>query len=405
MKLKFTLLTLIFSYALFSQINFEKGYIIDKNNNKTECFIKNNDWLENPVEFEYKLNPTAEIIIGNLSSIKEFSIENEFKYLNVEVKIDKFNNEPKNVEYNKRNPVYINEKVFLKVLIDDNYKLYKYKENNHTSFFIQDGGQFQQLIYKKYLDDIGQLVTNNLYKQQLSTYLSKEKLDLFTFERLNYSQYDLEKLLKKVGSKSIISDEARKVKYKNSFRIYLQPGLNSVSPSISGHDSFGTYNFKANSKIVFRPAIEFEYNLPFNKNKWSIFLNLNTINYSFKGVGKYSAGSFRRDVLTDMTYKSTDIGLGVKHYLFLNNKSSIFIGAAYNLSTLTKGKITFSSNFQDFNATDENYLSFGVGYNYKNYIGVEAKLNYQKPYAPSYYLDAYVNAISVTLNYNILHKK
>ena len=74
MKLKFTLLTLIFSSASFSQINFEKGYIIDKNNNKSECLIKNKDWLGNPTEFEYKLNQNSEIIIGNLNSIKDFLI-------------------------------------------------------------------------------------------------------------------------------------------------------------------------------------------------------------------------------------------------------------------------------------------------------------------------------------------
>lgn len=405
MKLKFTLLSLVFYCVCFSQINFEKGYIIDKNNNKSECLIKNKDWLSNPTEFEYKLDANSEIIVGNLNSIKEFSVENEFKYLNVAVKIDKFNNEPKNVEFNKRNPEYVSENVFLKVLIDDNYKLYEYRENNHLSFFIQDGDQYQQLIYKKYLDNLGQLVTNNFFKQQLSQYLLKENLDLSAFERLNYNRYDFEKLLKKVGAKTIVSDEVRKVKRKNSFRIYLQPGLNSVAPSISGHDSFGDYSFKASSKLIVRPAIEFEYNLPFNKNKWSAFLNISTINYSFDGVGKYTSGSFSSDVLTDMHYKSNDFGFGVKHYLFINNISSIFIDASYVLSLQSKGEITFSSYFQDLEATNQNYLSFGLGYNYRNYIGIEAKLNYKKYFAPSYYLDAYVNSISLMLSYNILHKK
>ena len=72
---------------------------------------------------------------------------------------------------------------------------------------------------------------------------------------------------------------------------------------------------------------------------------------------------------------------------------------------MTKGKAIFSSNYAILEATDETYFSFGIGYNYKNYIGIEAKLNYKKPFAASYYFDSYVNAISFILSYNILHKK
>ena len=406
MKLKFTVLTLVFSCFSFSQINFEKGYIIDKNNNKKECLIKNEDWLHSPTEFKYKLNQNSEIIIGNLNTISEFSIENEFKYLNVNVKIDKFNNEPKNVEFNKRNPEYINTAVFLKVLIDDNYKLYGYRENNHISFFIKDdAGQFQQLIYKKYLDDIGQLVTNNLYKQQLSKYLSKEKLDLSVFENLNYSQSDFEKLFKKVGAKSIISDKVRKSKSKNSFRIYLQPGINSVSPTVSYSNGYERFVFNSKSKVYIMPSVEIEYNLSFNKNKWSAVLDFNNFAYNFEGIGKYSMGNYTSDIGVKMDYKSNDIGIGVKHYMFLNDKSAIFIGSAYNLSIMAKGKTTFSSTIGSLEATNQNYLSFEMGYNYKNYLGIQAKLNYKKPFAASYYIDSYVNTISLMLTYNILYKK
>ncbi|WP_264521507.1 hypothetical protein [Flavobacterium sp. N1994] len=405
MKFKFILLLLVFPCVLFSQINFEKGYIIGKNNNKTECLIKNKDWLENPTEFEYKLDQNSDIIIGDLNTIKEFAIENEVKFINTEVKIDKFNNEPKNVEFNKRNPEYTNANVFLRVLIDDKYKLYEYRVYNHISFFIQDAGQYQQLIYKKYIDDDLQVVSNNLYKQQLATYLSQENLDLTVFERLNYSRFDFEKLFKKVGSKNVVTEEIKKVKYKNAFRIYLQPGFSMVSPSITARDNYGSYSFKSGSKLIFRPAVDLEYNLPFNKNKWSIFMNLSAINYSFNGTGKYLTGIYSSDIATDMSYKSMDLGLGVKHYLFLNSKSSIFIDGAYNISMSTNGKVTYSSNFQSLEATNENYFSFGLGYNYNNLIGLEAKYTSKKPFTSSYYMDADVSLISFILSYNILHKK
>lgn len=294
----------------------------------------------------------------------------------------------------------------MKVFIEDKYKLYGYRENNHESFFIKDDeGQFQQLIYKKYLDENGQVVSNVFYKYQLSKYLSKEKLEMSVFENLNYSQYDFEKLFKKVGAKNIISDIVRKDKNKNSFRIYLQPGINSVSPSISLDRGSIQFNFSSKSKTYIIPAIEMEYNLQFNRNKWSTVLDVSDFTYDFEGIGEYSIGNFRKDIQVKMDYKSTDIGIGIKHYMFLNDNSSIFIGSQYNLSLATKGKTTFSSDFGTLDATNESYLSFETGYNYKNHIGIKAKLNYKKPFTSSYYFVSNVNTISFMLTYNIVHKK
>ena len=46
----------------FAQISFEKGYFINNANQKTNCLIKNQDWKDNPTEFEYKLDENSESI-------------------------------------------------------------------------------------------------------------------------------------------------------------------------------------------------------------------------------------------------------------------------------------------------------------------------------------------------------
>ncbi len=44
----------------YSQITFEKGYIIDNSDQKIECLIKNIDWIFNPVNLEYKISEDSE---------------------------------------------------------------------------------------------------------------------------------------------------------------------------------------------------------------------------------------------------------------------------------------------------------------------------------------------------------
>ena len=60
----------------YSQISFEKGYYINNSNQKVNCLIKNYDWKNNPIDFEYKILETDQEKKASLKSIKEFGIYN-----------------------------------------------------------------------------------------------------------------------------------------------------------------------------------------------------------------------------------------------------------------------------------------------------------------------------------------
>jgi hypothetical protein len=53
-NLLLTALLFLFSFS-YAQITFEKGYFINNSGDRTECFIKNIDWRDNPTKFEYKM--------------------------------------------------------------------------------------------------------------------------------------------------------------------------------------------------------------------------------------------------------------------------------------------------------------------------------------------------------------
>jgi hypothetical protein len=44
-----------------AQTNFKQGYIIDNQNNRKECLVKDEDWLNNPETIFIKYSETATI--------------------------------------------------------------------------------------------------------------------------------------------------------------------------------------------------------------------------------------------------------------------------------------------------------------------------------------------------------
>ncbi len=81
----FIIFIITFSFKSYSQITFEKGYFINNNNKKIDCLIKNNDWKNNPIEFNYKLLNDKNIQIASINSIKEFGIYNYSKFIEVKL--------------------------------------------------------------------------------------------------------------------------------------------------------------------------------------------------------------------------------------------------------------------------------------------------------------------------------
>lgn len=52
MKKLFQIFITLLTINCYSQISYEKGYYIDNSGQKTECLIKNNDWLRDPTDFK-----------------------------------------------------------------------------------------------------------------------------------------------------------------------------------------------------------------------------------------------------------------------------------------------------------------------------------------------------------------
>ncbi len=118
----------------FSQITFENGYLITDEGERIECLIKNIDWRSNPTQFEYKMSADAPPQKASISTVLEFGINDDSKYVRAIVQIDRSPSDIQNMSF-KRQPLFLTEHLFLKVLIEGTATLYQYTDGNLVRYF------------------------------------------------------------------------------------------------------------------------------------------------------------------------------------------------------------------------------------------------------------------------------
>ncbi|HEX9979219.1 MAG TPA: hypothetical protein VGB50_01495 [Flavobacterium sp.] len=120
-----------------AQIHFEKGYYIDNSGHRAECLIENLDWNNNPRKFNLKLTEGGEIQERTIDNTKEFGIADVSKYVRADVDIDRSSDRLSTLTKEKK-PTFVNERMFLKVLVEGPQSLYTYDESGLNRFFLQN---------------------------------------------------------------------------------------------------------------------------------------------------------------------------------------------------------------------------------------------------------------------------
>lgn len=388
-----------------AQIKFEKGYFIDNSGKKNEVLIKNMGWKNNPTEFMYKDLGSEDVKKEKISTVKEFGIENAEKYLRKTIMIDNSPDQLNSLSYDRK-PKLSEKTVFLKYILDGKADLLYYEnENTHKFFYSIDDSEPKQLIYKRYFVDNNQIAYNEDYKNQIAEILDCG-IDNKKIEATEYKIKDLSNLFLSYntckGGNSIASNYNSAQNEGGTFHLTIRPGINFSSLEATGSSSFSSKTNKFDGKTTFRIGIEAEFVLPFNKNKWSLFAEP-TYQY-YKAENEYSLypdeqySSIKSSNSVD--YKSIEIPIGIRYYLFLNNKSKFFFNAAFVLdlplnSTLnaysTENKITSGSN-----------LAFGAGYKYNDKFVIEVRFGTKRDLVKEIsYLSSKYQTTSVILGYTL----
>ena len=377
-----------FSINSYSQSTFEKGYFINNNDQKTECLIKNNDWKSNPSSFEYKVSENSEIITTDIKSAKEFGIYTFSKYVRSLVKLDK-SSENINDLSTEKEPAFVEEVLFLKVLVEGKSNLYYYSDSNLQRFFYnKESATIEPLVYKKYLPTPYRIEENNQYKKQLWIDLKCPTIGVNSVENLRYQKNSLTNFFVEYNN----CNNSEVVKYerqekKDLFHLTLNAHLNRSSLSL--------YNstFTRNKTTEFGPemslgfGVEAEYIFPFNNNKWSVFVEPT---YQYFNSEKITDDFYfpEKKIVSTVAYSSIEVPIGIRHYFFLKNKSKkLFVNAAYVFdfnfkSTLELYKL--DSYYNSLVVSSLNNMAFGVGYKFKDKYRVETRYETSRNIIGSY---------------------
>lgn len=418
-----TLFFSMFSLITVAQINYESGYFIESNGKKTTCLIKNTDWEVSPTSIQYKIDENSIPLEISLQNCIEFGINNNIKYIAREVAIDQSSDNINYLSY-ERNPIFKTQKVFLRVLTEGKASLYMYGLMNQKKFFYStETVEIKQLIYKRFYmrsqRDIApgtnntsenfNMHENNYFQSQLFQDVNCNKSNVKSFGKIKYTQSDFLAYFKEYnacasnGTNVDQFAEAVIKSNKNLFNLKLLIGLNQSSLGIESIVLEENFNFEKKTGISY--GAEFEYVLPFNKNKWAIFLAPNYNSYSSSYTYTYMKFSGNQKVTEVLNTKASgiEIPIGVRHYFFLSNHSKIFINAAYVASFYNVDNFASDNNkiamteYKNSSTT----LAIGIGYSYQNF-NLEIR-SYGKQDLDNYlYKQSLYRKLSLIFSYKIL---
>ncbi|MCW3788237.1 hypothetical protein [Plebeiibacterium sediminum] len=352
-----------------AQVIFEKGYFINKEGQKTECFIKNSDWRNNPSSFDFQTTLGAQTQKKVIEDVKEFCIYNQAKFVSGKVQIDRSSSSVDQLS-SDRNPVFEEETLFLKVLVEGKASLYSYQYGNLKRFFIQiQDSPIEQLIYKcfEFQDRIQE---NNSYKNQIITQLKCTSIGFKEIENLRYDKNQLEQIFVKYNDCSNSTYTVYESKRNTDFfHLSIRPGItnNNFDMEKSGIDYRDS---KFENKIGFRLGAELELVLPFNKNKWSVFAEP-TFQYLKAETSRETDMVFGGKLITKINYNAVELPIGVRHYFFLNDKSKLFVNGCALVNVMHNSELKFEqTNGAELSSLDISSnicLGIGAGYKYDKY--------------------------------------
>lgn len=365
MKYKYLIFFAILSIESFSQYIFEMGYFINESNQKTECLIKLMDWINNPTEFEFKLTQDAAVQKQDIKKVKEFGIYGYSKYIRAQVGIDRSSDNINKLD-SKRNPVFQEEQLFLKVLIEGEASLFFYQDAFVTRFFYKTSDtEIKQLVYKRFLVNNGILV-NSSFKQQLLNDFKDQGISQEDVAYLHYSKKELERFFKKLNG--ILNADYIHYKQKRKEILYnlsLRPGINSCNLKTQ-NSIFEWKDTDFDNNLNFRFGIEAMYVLPFNKNKWCIIVEPTYQYYKSEKISDINQYSiFTRK--SSVNYHSIEIPVGIRYYFYINSKSRLFVNVAYisDFNFNSSFECIRSDGWKMYSAEMRSQRNYGFGAGYK----------------------------------------
>jgi hypothetical protein len=392
----------VFSVTGFAQINFQKGYFINNTGEQVNCLIKNVDWKDNPTVFKYKLSETSEINTNTIKNVSEFVIIGISKYVRANVGIDRSSSKLSDLSPN-RAPEFKEEELFLKVLIEGDRVLYRYNDNLILRFFYKkDSSKIKQLVYKLYSttkDGNSYFGENEMFRQQLFNNVNCESKPVNSFLNISYRQKSLMKVFSAHNecNGGVVENYNQETK-SDWFNLRFRPGANYSSLKIKDPYLIDK-NVDFGAKASLRLGVELEFVLPFNNNKWSLFVEPTYQYYKNEKKNVNYTVSNTVDYVVD--YKSIEVPVGLRYKIFINDKLNVFFNTAYVYDFEFGSKIT-RTLIKDLEVNTRSNIVFGIGGEFVDKFSFEFRVGTSRNLiGDNVYRDSKYNTSSIIFGYKL----
>lgn len=387
----------------FAQIKFEKGYFITNGGERKQVFIQNTDWIENPVSFKYRTTEDEDPKTQTIQNVREFGLENGVRFIKHAVLIDRSSDVLNSAMSSVRNPSFTVETLFLKSLIEGKADLYLYESGDLRRFFFNvDDGPVEQLVYKKFQTDSRHIATNNDFRYQLKKEMQCTTLSGSETDRLKYRSTDLYGFFLKYNQCSDPEYVHQKtyMKRNGKFNLAVRPRVNYASLSLS-NAATNRFDTDFQKQFTFGAGIEAEYVFPFNNNKWAVTVEPTYQYYKADTVVIRNAGTgYDTHNARSVEYNSVEMHFGLRHYMFLNTDSKMFINATFAMELPLGDSIIRLEETITQPLKTSLPVTLGVGYKYRDRYSAEFRYYTPRSITAGGWLTDY-HTVSFILGYHL----
>ncbi len=375
MKFLLQIFTLLFSITTFSQ-NFKPAEITLENNSKISGLVFYNMPYQTPQSFRFKDSENSMEKTYNKNEIKSVVINNYGEFVKADIEISRHDEAQNKISYNGKFNIQ-KENLILEVLVKGTNTLYKYADGKNTAFFYSTNDNLiKPLLYKEYYhpDNDNTIVKNNEFRNDLKL-LACQKTSV---NYVKYSDSELIKFFKKANECAGDTNQTIKTDFTKNY-------LKIVAANNFGKEKYDIYDVKGSYTF----GLEFERNMPFVNNSFSIAL---AVNYT----------SFDTDKEKTMVHYTNstnqiDAGLILRYYPLNKKDYKVFIGAyAFNWVSSNYVTRTFYSGNPIVKENVSQLLTLNnleAGFRYKDFE-IFGLLNISRNYLQR-------NVASIGLKYNL----
>lgn len=367
----FTFLLIFLCTNLFAQNKFELGYYIDQSGNKFEGEISEMKLDNFPEEFILKNgNQQTKVVTSSVREIKYGASIFEIKKFQYDPTV---RNEISNLS-KERKLNFVETSNFVQLIVDGEYKLYRYLKNGISTFFYENSNkEMVTLAYKKYLISNSTIGENNDFRVQLWNNVKNSKYpSLDSYSYLKYRVDDLEDYFKQVNGITFKREKKDKVVF-NFFVGY--------SSSFMDIDFLQNIPGESYNHVTVMPEIEYILNKNIT-NITSFYFNV-----KYRSIkANYEEVYVRENWHHTVDYQSLYFSLGVKQYFLSSEKNKFYGKLGLGYDTPIKAEITSPPASWILNPIymDQASAGINVGLGFKLYNSFLIEIDYDYIFNTTY---------------------